>query len=61
MGYEEYLAKAGPSATYAATALLDKAAASALPPVTGTPQFPTQDQLTAAGTYVAAHWSAAVS
>lgn len=26
MGYEEYLAKAGPSATYAATALLDKAA-----------------------------------
>src|SRR5438309_90827 len=40
---------------------LDKAAASALPPVTGTPQFPTQDQLTAAGAYVAAHWSAAVS
>jgi putative spermidine/putrescine transport system substrate-binding protein len=40
---------------------IDKTAAAALPPVSGTPQFPTQDQQTAAGTYVAAHWSAAVS
>jgi hypothetical protein len=28
--------------------------------VTGTPQFPTQDQQTAAGKYVADHWSAAI-
>ncbi len=40
---------------------IDKAAAAALPPVTGTPQFPTQDQQTAAGAYVGAHWSQAVS
>lgn len=40
---------------------LDKAAAAALPPVTGTPQFPTQDQQTAAGTYLASHWSQAIS
>jgi putative spermidine/putrescine transport system substrate-binding protein len=39
---------------------IDAAAAAALPPVTGTPLFPTQDQQTAAGTYVAAHWSAAI-
>jgi putative spermidine/putrescine transport system substrate-binding protein len=43
------------------TGTIDKAAAAALPPVTGTPQFPTQDQQTAAGAYVAAHWSQAVS
>jgi len=40
---------------------IDKTAAAALPPVTGTPQFPTQDQQTAAGAYVGAHWSQAVS
>ena len=40
---------------------IDKAAAAALPPVTGTPLFPTQDQQTAAGAYVGSHWSAAVS
>jgi len=39
---------------------IDAAAAQNLPPVTGTPQFPTQEQQTAAGTYVAAHWSAAI-
>jgi putative spermidine/putrescine transport system substrate-binding protein len=39
---------------------VDTAAAAALPPVTGTPQFPTQDQQTAAGKYVADHWSAAI-
>jgi putative spermidine/putrescine transport system substrate-binding protein len=39
---------------------IDAAAAAALPPVTGTPQFPTQDQQTAAGKYVADHWSAAI-
>jgi putative spermidine/putrescine transport system substrate-binding protein len=40
---------------------IDATAAAALPPVTGTPLFPTQDQQTTAGAYVAAHWSAAVS
>ncbi|HEX9363391.1 MAG TPA: ABC transporter substrate-binding protein [Candidatus Dormibacteraeota bacterium] len=40
---------------------IDKTAAAALPPVSGTPQFPTDAQQTAAGAYVAAHWSQAVS
>jgi putative spermidine/putrescine transport system substrate-binding protein len=40
---------------------IDAAAAAALPPVTGTPQFPTQAQQTAAGAYLASHWSAAIS
>jgi putative spermidine/putrescine transport system substrate-binding protein len=40
---------------------VDAAAAASLPTITGTPQFPTQAQQTAAGAYVAAHWSQAVS
>jgi putative spermidine/putrescine transport system substrate-binding protein len=40
---------------------IDAAAAAALPKITGTPQFPTQDQQTKAGDYVAANWSKAVS
>jgi putative spermidine/putrescine transport system substrate-binding protein len=39
---------------------IDAAAAAALPKVTGTPQFPTQAQSTAAGAYLASHWSAAI-
>jgi len=39
---------------------LDTAAAAALPPITGTPQFPTQEQQTAAGTYIANNWSKAI-
>jgi putative spermidine/putrescine transport system substrate-binding protein len=39
---------------------LDAAAAAALPKVSGTPVFPTADQQTAAGNYIAAHWSQAV-
>ncbi|OLB95792.1 MAG: ABC transporter substrate-binding protein [Actinobacteria bacterium 13_2_20CM_2_66_6] len=39
---------------------LDATAAAALPKVSGNPVFPTPDQQTAAGTYVKAHWSAAV-
>src|SRR5438093_619584 len=40
---------------------VDSAAAAALPKITGTPQFPTQEQQTKAGDYVAANWSKAVS
>jgi putative spermidine/putrescine transport system substrate-binding protein len=40
---------------------IDKTAASALPPVTGTPVFLTQAQATAAATYLAANWAKAVS
>jgi putative spermidine/putrescine transport system substrate-binding protein len=40
---------------------IDATAAAALPPVRGTPVFPTQAQQTAAGAYVSAHWSAAIS
>ena len=40
---------------------LDKAAAAALPPVTGTPIFLTQTQATNAATYLAANWAKAVS
>lgn len=40
---------------------IDATAAAALPPVTGTPLFPTQAQQTAAGAYLASHWSAAIS
>src|SRR5712691_3687145 len=40
---------------------IDSAAAAALPSVPGTPLFPTQAQSTAAGAYLSAHWSAAVS
>jgi putative spermidine/putrescine transport system substrate-binding protein len=39
---------------------IDATALAALPPVTGTPLYPTLDQQTAAGTYVSAHWSAAI-
>lgn len=39
---------------------LDAAAAAALPKVSGTPVFPTSDQQTAAGAYIASHWSQAV-
>ena len=39
---------------------LDATAAAALPKVTGTPVFPTAAQQTAAGTYISAHWKAAV-
>jgi putative spermidine/putrescine transport system substrate-binding protein len=48
-------------ATMQKAGTIDATAAAALPPVTGTPQFPTQDQQTAAGTYLASHWSAAIS
>jgi len=40
---------------------LDAAAAAALPAITGTPVFLSPDQATAAGTYLAAHWAAAIS
>ncbi len=40
---------------------IDATAAAALPKITGTPQFPTQDQQTKAGDYVGAHWSQATS
>jgi putative spermidine/putrescine transport system substrate-binding protein len=38
---------------------IDATAAAALPKVSGTPVFPTQEQLTAAGAYVAANWAKA--
>ncbi len=40
---------------------INKTAASALPPVMGTPVFLTQAQATAAATYLAANWAKAVS
>ncbi len=40
---------------------IDAAAAAALPPVNGTPQFLSPDQATAAKNYVVAHWDAAIS
>jgi putative spermidine/putrescine transport system substrate-binding protein len=40
---------------------LDKTAAAALPPVTGTPLFPTDAQATAAGAYISAHWAQAIA
>jgi putative spermidine/putrescine transport system substrate-binding protein len=40
---------------------IDGTALSALPAVTGTPLYPTQDQQVAAGTFVSANWSAAIS
>jgi len=39
---------------------IDQAALAALPAVTGTPLYPSQEQQVAAGTYVSAHWSAAI-
>ena len=39
---------------------IDQAALTALPAVTGTPLYPSQAQQVAAGTYVSAHWSAAI-
>ncbi len=39
---------------------VDATAAAALPAVSGTPLYPTDAQQTAAGTYVAAHWAAAI-
>jgi len=40
---------------------VDQAAAAALPPVTGTPVFLSADQATAAKTYLASHWAAAIA
>lgn len=40
---------------------IDAAAAAALPAVSGTPQFPTQDQLTKAKTVLATSWAKAIS
>jgi len=40
---------------------LNKTAAAALPPVTGTPVFLTQTQATNAATYLAANWAKAIS
>jgi putative spermidine/putrescine transport system substrate-binding protein len=40
---------------------IDKTAAAALPPVSGTPVFLTQSQATAAANYLAANWAKAVS
>jgi putative spermidine/putrescine transport system substrate-binding protein len=40
---------------------INKTAAAALPPVTGTPIFLTQAQATAAATYLAANWAKAIS
>jgi putative spermidine/putrescine transport system substrate-binding protein len=39
---------------------IDQAALAALPTVTGTPLYPSQAQQVNAGTYVSAHWSAAI-
>jgi len=39
---------------------IDKAAAAALPPVSGTPKFLSPDQATAAKTYLAGHWAQAI-
>ncbi|MHB8589161.1 MAG: ABC transporter substrate-binding protein [Candidatus Dormibacteraceae bacterium] len=44
-----------------ASGKIDAAAAAALPPVNGTPVFLSADQATAAKTYLAAHWAAAIS
>ena len=40
---------------------IDAAAAAKLPPVSGTPQFMSADQATAAKNYVVAHWDAAIA
>jgi putative spermidine/putrescine transport system substrate-binding protein len=40
---------------------LDTAAAAKLPAVTGTPSFPTQDQITKAKAALAAGWSKAIA
>ncbi len=40
---------------------LDKTAAANLPAVSGTPVFPSPDQLAAAGTYLSSHWAQAIS
>jgi putative spermidine/putrescine transport system substrate-binding protein len=40
---------------------VDKAAAAALPPVSGTPQFMSPDQATKAKTFLAANWAKAIS
>jgi putative spermidine/putrescine transport system substrate-binding protein len=54
---------ARPSEQVAMTAngTINKSAAAALPPVTGTPVFLTQAQATAAATYLAANWPKAIS
>jgi putative spermidine/putrescine transport system substrate-binding protein len=39
---------------------IDQAALAALPTVTGAPLYPSQAQQVNAGTYVSAHWSAAI-
>jgi hypothetical protein len=44
-----------------ASGKIDAAAAAALPPANGTPIRLTPDQATAAKTYLAAHWAAAIS
>ncbi|MDQ6774609.1 MAG: ABC transporter substrate-binding protein [Candidatus Dormibacteraeota bacterium] len=43
-----------------AAGTIDRTAASALPPVGGKPVFLSQDQATAASTYLASHWAAAI-
>jgi hypothetical protein len=44
-----------------ASGKIDAAAAAALPPASGTPVRLTDAQATAAKTYLAAHWAAAIS
>jgi putative spermidine/putrescine transport system substrate-binding protein len=48
-------------AAMTANGTINKTAAAALPPVTGTPVFLSQAQATAAATYLAANWAKAVS
>jgi putative spermidine/putrescine transport system substrate-binding protein len=43
-----------------ANSTIDTRAAGALPPVTGRPVFLSQDQATAASTYLGSHWAAAI-
>jgi putative spermidine/putrescine transport system substrate-binding protein len=43
------------------SATIDSTALGNLPAVTGTPLYPSQDQQVAAGTFVSANWSAAIS
>ncbi len=54
-------ARPSEQAAMTANGTIDKTAAAALPPVTGTPVFPTQAQSTSAATYLATNWAKAVS
>jgi putative spermidine/putrescine transport system substrate-binding protein len=47
--------------TMTSNGTINKTAAAALPPVTGTPLFLTQAQATSAATYLAANWAKAIS